>query len=85
MKTTKLRSDLARIRTVIEGDRKNVSLDVEKMLKYDITCVLEGYFDILTPPVLEIFVSGGRVNLCITASARNVKNAGVKPSDGGSL
>ncbi len=85
MKNKQLKTDLARIRSVIEGDRRNVSADVENMLKYDVACVLSGYFDLLTPPEVEIFSSCGQVKLCITASARNVKSAGVRPSEAGTF
>ena len=71
MKTKRLENDLARIRSVIEGDRKNVSADAEKMLKYDLTCVLRGYFEMCSTPEIEMIPT------------RSVKSAGVRAADGG--
>jgi hypothetical protein len=79
MKASKLRSDLARIKTVIEGDRRNVSFDVENMLKYDLMCVLGGYFDACSPPMIEIKGVKGGIGVCIKLTARHVKRAGVRP------
>ena len=80
MKKKQLSADLARIKTVIEGDRKNVSFDVENMLKYDLMCVLSGYFDTCTPPRIEISTAKGGIGVKISLYARHVKNAGVRPS-----
>lgn len=85
MRTKQLSCDLARIKTVIEGDRKNVSADVENMLKYDLTCVLGGYFDLLSQPNVEIYTEKGKVKVRVTLSARSVKNAGVRPYGAGVL
>ena len=85
MKSTTASCDLARIKSVIEGDRKNVSADVEKMLKYDLTCVVGGYFDLLTKPKVDIYSSDGAINLRVTVSARGMKNAGVPASDAGGI
>ena len=85
MKSRQLKSDLARIKSVIEGDRRNVSADVENMLKYDLTCVLDGYFDLISAPEVEIFSSGNRVELHIAASACRMKNAGVGAAESSAL
>lgn len=76
MKTKRLKSDLARIRAVIEGDRRNVSCDVENMLKYDLMCVLGGYFDFCSPPHIVICSKKGGVEVMITARAKNVRPSG---------
>lgn len=81
MKNKQLRCDLARIKSVIEGDRRNVSCDVEKMLIYDLTCVLGGYFEVSSRPQIEITSAHGNVRVSITLLARSVKSAGVKPCD----
>ncbi|MBR2968749.1 MAG: hypothetical protein IKC36_02790 [Clostridia bacterium] len=81
MRKKQLSTDLARIKTVIEGDRKNVSYDVEKMLKYDLICVLGGYFDTCTPPTIEIDTAKGGIKVDIRLFARRVKSAGVRPTN----
>ena len=80
MKNRKLKTDLARIRSVIEGDRKSVSCDVEKMLKYDLMCVLRDYFENATPPEVEIFTDRGSIRVRVSLSAKSVKSAGVGAS-----
>ena len=79
MRRKQLSTDLARIKTVIEGDRKNVSYDVEKMLKYDLMCVLRGYFDTCSPPSIEIDTVKGGIRVDISLYAVRVKPAGVRP------
>jgi len=83
MKNKRLTGDLARIKTVIEGDRKSVSCDVENMLKYDLMCVLRGYFETCTPPQIEIDGARGGIRVTVTLYAHSVKSAGVRPSDPG--
>ncbi len=83
MKTKRLENDLARIRSVIEGDRKNVSADAEKMLKYDLTCVLRGYFEMCSTPEIEMIPIRGGIGVKIRLNARSVKSAGVRAADGG--
>lgn len=73
-----LKNDLARIKTVIESDRKNVSCDVEKMLKYDLTCVLSGYFEKLTTPTIEIKSAKGGIKLYISTYAGSIRYSGVE-------
>lgn len=77
MKNSKLSNDLARIKTVIEGDRKNVSCDVENMLKYDLMCVLSGYFETCSPPQIQIETSKCGIEVKISVCARHAKSAGV--------
>ena len=79
MRTNRLKTDLARIKKVIEDDRKGVSGDVMKMLKYDLMCVLGGYFENATPPEVEIFTDRGGVKLRVTASAKSVRSIGISP------
>jgi len=81
MKNKQLKTDLARIKTVIEGDRKNVSYDVEKMLKYDLMCVLGGYFETSNQPQIDITTAKGGVLVQISFVAKSVKSAGVRPTD----
>ena len=85
MRKKQLRSDLARIKSVIEGDRKNVSADVENMLKYDLMCVLGGYFDANTPPIIDVQPSRGGLSVKIYLMAKSMRTAGVKPFDTGAL
>lgn len=79
MQKKQLSNDLARIKTVIEGDRKNVSYDVEKMLKYDLMCVLGGYFETCTPPCIDVQSAKGGIRVEISLYAHRVKAAGVRP------
>lgn len=85
MRSKQLSADLARIRSVVEGDRRCVSGDVERMLKYDLNCVLGGYFETGGIPDIEIVPTRGGLKVSITMYARSVKSAGVRPADGGAL
>ena len=85
MQNRKAKNYLARIKSVIEGDRKNVSCGVEKMLKYDLMCVLRGYFENATAPEVEIYTDRGKVRVRVTLSAKSVKSAGVKINRSDSL
>ena len=77
MTERKIRNDLARVKAVIESDRRNVSCDVEKMLKYDLMCVLGGYFEKVTIPQIEIKAFKGGVKVSVTLFAGCVRNSGV--------
>ncbi len=68
---------LARIKTVLEGDRLNVSADLEKMLSYDLTCVLRGYFDFSSNPTIQITPVKGGYGIEISFVAGRIKNGGV--------
>ena len=82
MKKTAQKCDLAKIRSVIEGDRRSVSATLENVLKYDLTCVLAGYFETFAPPQIEISFSDGAVKLRVTLLAKSVKSAGASATGG---
>ncbi len=77
MEGKRIRNDLARVKAVIESDRRNVSCDVEKMLKYDLMCVLGGYFEKVTIPQIEIKAVKGGVKINLSLYAGSVRSSGV--------
>lgn len=74
--TGRLSNDLARIKTVIESDRRNVSCEVENMMKYDLTCVLRGYFENASSPNIQITPYHGGLEVKISLVCKCVKSGG---------
>lgn len=68
-----------RLRNVIDGDRLHISKDYASLVGYDLEKLLGDYFELVSPPVIELEGEEGRYSVTVRAKAVRIKPFGILP------